>query len=195
MHIRDLRAKSVIPAALGMGMLGVVVAAALAPDTGAVPAGTACPYGVCPTTTMDLLPWEVTLGVLVAVAVVLAILILRRRRRGGGAAPGPVEPWSGEGPTPPGEGPSPPAAAPAAGVVPAAAYLETPEDVGVPPPAVPAPAVAPPKPSGGEADIDSLMQELDKISNEILKRGGPKSGQTQSADSSSSESESGGGSS
>ena len=59
-----------------------------------------------------------------------------------------------------------------------APYLEQPEDVSSPPSsvtvvpgAVGAAAVV--GADAGEADIDSLMQELDKISGEILQRGTP----------------------
>jgi hypothetical protein len=180
----QLRRSTLVPAGLGFGMLAVVVAAALTPATGAVPADTSCPYGVCPAPSNMLLPWEIALGVLLVVAAVLVALILMRRRgrRGG---PGPVEPWSGDGGEPPAGagGPSPPSGAmapAAAGAVAAAApatYLETPEDVGAPPPPVPpTPSAAPGGEGTSESDIDSLMKELDKISNEILKRGGPKAG-------------------
>ena len=179
MGFEKTRHRSVVPVALGLAMLGVLLAGAVAPNTGAVPVDTQCPYGVCPAPTNNLLPWEIAFAVLVLVAIALALLIILRRRRGGrGGAPGPVEPWSGRAPPAGAEGPQPPsavdAAVPAAG---AAAYLETPEDFGTPPPTVAGPVVpSPPPAEGAEADIDSLMQELDKISNEILKRGGPKTG-------------------
>lgn len=167
-------------------MLAVVILSAVAPGTGAVPADTNCPYGVCPPPEQNLLPWEIALVILVVVAVLLAVLILMRRRRGGrGGSPGPVEPWTPRGP-PAGAGAEAPAPATSAAVAPAVAavpaYLETPEDVGAPPPSVSAAAGAggaAAAAGGAEADIDSLMQELDKISNEILKRGGPKTGKDQ----------------
>ncbi|HYK93178.1 MAG TPA: hypothetical protein VEY07_03945 [Thermoplasmata archaeon] len=193
-------ARSVVPIALAIAMLGVVTLSVLAPITGAVPADTNCPYGVCPSVQNNLLPWEIALGILILVAVLLALLIaLRRRRRGGGGAPGPVEPWTPAGP-PAGAGVEAPMAPPVAPAVVAAppVYLETPEDVGAPPPSVPAaapPPAAPAAAGGAEADIDSLMQELDKISNEILKRGGPKTGKDAATDSNTSDTEGSGGSS
>jgi hypothetical protein len=58
--------------------------------------------------------------------------------------------------------------------IPAAEYVETPEDVGSAPPTLGTPPGAPAAASGAkpeaEPDIDSLMAELDKISGEILKR-------------------------
>ena len=152
----------------GLVVLAAVLVLAFLPNTGAIPADTSCPYGNCSTTNNGPATlWYVLLGALVLVAAALgAILLLRRRRAPPPAAP--VEPWSG--PTGgPGEAPGGGPVAPAA--VGAAAYLETPEDVGHPGPEVPA-AEAPPAAEGG-ADIDSLMQELDKISGEILQRGKP----------------------
>lgn len=177
--------RRLIPAVLGIAMLGVVVAAALTPNSGAVPATTSCPYGNCPTTNSGssnpLLPWELALVALLVIAVILSLVLLSRRRRGRGGTPppsGPMEEWSGG---PPGPGaPSGMDVAPAAAVAGAgaaaapAAYLETEEDVAAPPPTMPAPAPTPPAAGGSESDIDSLMKELDKISSEILKRGTPK---------------------
>ncbi len=161
-----------IAIAFGVGLLAVVIAAALAPNTGAVPAQTSCPYGVCQSSQPSSFLWTGILIGLIAIAAVLGAIVLYRRRR---APPpsGPVEPWAGAGgagagavaaaaPAPP--PPSPPVGAP---------YVETPEDVGHPIPPVPAPA-APPAGEGAEPDIDSLMRELDKISGEILKRSTPK---------------------
>ncbi|MGA7922403.1 MAG: hypothetical protein WCA77_00280, partial [Thermoplasmata archaeon] len=63
------------------------------------------------------------------------------------------------------------------------AYVEGPEDFSGPAPEVPAAAAAggaagtaagAAAAEGGEADIDSLMKELDRISTEILKKGPPK---------------------
>lgn len=162
--------RSLVPLVLGIGMLIVLVAAALTPNTGALPAQTNCPYGVCPPSSNNNLLWEGVLGGLIVVAgALLAILLLRRRRRAQPAA-GPVEPWEG------GAGGAAVAAAPAApgpAPPPGAAYIEGPEDVGQSIPV--APPAAPASPEGAEGDIDSLMKELDKISGEILKRSGPKS--------------------
>lgn len=172
-----------IPLALSVGMVLVVVLAALVPNTGLVAAQSNCQYSSCSTSSGNGSPivWYAALGLLIVVAAVLGALLYLRRRRGGGGA-GPVEPWTAsdagataaaapamgevEPPVMPSEPPSVP---PGAG----AAYLEGPDDVGAAPVAPPSPATTPA--AGGEADIDSLMQELDKISGEILKRGTPKS--------------------
>ena len=171
------RAGRLVPIALGVAMIAIIVAAGLAPNTGAVPAQSNCQYGSCPSNAA--FPWWlVALIVVVVVAALAAALVLLRRRRpptGTGAGPaastGPSSGAMGGAP------PTPPAAAPA--------YLETPDDVGtnlpnVPtPPASSAPAAAAAGGAGaaagaagaeGEPDIDSLMAELDKISGEILKR-------------------------
>ena len=171
----NARTGRIVPIALGVAMVAIIVAAGLAPNTGAIPAQSNCQYGSCPAST-PFPWWAVAAIVIVVVAALAAALILLRRRRpptGTGAPPagstGP-SPRTGAG-TPP----SPPAAAPA--------YLETPEDVGsnlphvptTPAPAPVAPAAAAARGAGaaaaeGEPDIDSLMAELDKISGEILKR-------------------------
>lgn len=159
-------------------MLAVVVAAAFAPNTGVVQAQTNSGYPAPSVTPVSPYVYlGIAAGVIVA-GLLVALLVLSRRRRKPPTAEGaPVQPWQ-EGPPGPAGGPpgAPPAAAPA--------YLETPEDVGHPPPVVPAAKPPPPSvPAGaaapaageGEPDIDSLMAELDKISGEILKRA-PKKG-------------------
>ncbi|MCI4339779.1 MAG: hypothetical protein L3J73_00720 [Thermoplasmata archaeon] len=155
---------------VGLTVIAAVLVVAFLPNTGAIPADTSCPYGNCSTTgNGPATLWYVLLGALVLVAAALgAVLLLRRRRAPAPAAS--VEPWSG--PTSGTlEGPEGAPAAAAGGVAPA--YLETPEDVGHPGPDVPAGEGA--APAEGGADIDSLMQELDKISGEILQRGKPQS--------------------
>lgn len=187
-----------IPVALSAGMVLIVVLAALLPNTGVVAAQSNCQYSSCTTTSGGGSPiiWYAALGLLLLVAAVLGALLYLRRRRGGGGS-GPVEPWTGtdagataaaapasgevEPPLMPSETPTVP---PGAG---GAAYLEGPEDVGAAPVAPPVAAASPA--AGGEADIDSLMQELDKISGEILKRGTPK---TPNADAGSDEETDGG---
>lgn len=172
-----------LPVALSAGLVLLVVLVALLPNTGVVAAQSNCQYSSCTTTSGGSSPiiWYAALGLLLVVAAALGAL-LYLRRRGGGDGSGPVEPWTGtdagataadapaggevEPPLMPTETPMVP---PGAG---GAAYLEGPDDVGAAPVAPPVPA-APATPSG-EADIDSLMQELDKISGEILKRGAPK---------------------
>lgn len=163
------RARPGIGTALGVAMLVVAIAAAWAPNAGALPAQVSCQYGICTSTQSGIQAWQIALVVLlILIALIVAVLLLRRRRPPEAAA---VEPWSG--PAYPGE------AAPESAVVPEGAaappgpapYLETPEDVGtpMPEPAAPTPPAAPP----GGADIDSLLKELDTISGEILKRGQP----------------------
>ena len=165
-------------------MLAVIVAAALSPNLGAVPAQTNSQYSQ-PSST-GLSGWEIGAIAAVVIAAALALAIgFMRRRRPPTAASVPVQPWQGgAGPgaappaplMPPPPPPGPPAAAPA--------YLETPEDVGQAPPTVTAGKVAGAGATGAaagaaaeeaEPDIDSLMAELDKISGEILKRA-PKKG-------------------
>jgi len=175
------RNRRVVPVALGVVLLAIVVAAGLAPNTGAVSAQGNCEYGQCVANT-GIQWWVLAAIVIVVVAALGAALVLLRRRRspprsGMMAAPPPVGPTGGVGPRAP--PPPPPAAAPA--------YLETPDDIGRTLPNVP---TSPPAKAGaaaggaagagaagtaaeGEPDIDSLMAELDKISGEILKR--PKS--------------------
>jgi len=151
-------------------MLAVIIAAGLFPNTGTVQAQSACPYGGC-SSSSSIPTWEIV-SVLVAIAAgaIAGALLLMRRRRQPPPPAAPMEPWQ-EGP------PAAGGAVAAAPVGPTPPYIETPEDVGQAPPAVaptkaaagPAAAVAPAA-AEGEPDIDSLMAELDKISNEILKK-------------------------
>jgi hypothetical protein len=158
------RKKHVVPIALGLAMLGIIVGAGLSPNTGAAPAQTTCPYGVCPTSSNGIAPWEIALVViLLLLAALIAVLLLRRRTRSGP----PGEETSGTLAPPGAGGPGmtplePPIIAP---------YVETPEDIGTPPVAPPPPPIPPA--AEGEGDIDSLLKELDNISGEILKRGAP----------------------
>jgi hypothetical protein len=173
------RAKGIVPAVLGVAMLAVVLAAALSPDLGSVPAQTSTtPYSQpsSSSTGLSALDWISLLVVVLLVGVIVALMVLRTRRNrpppggeppmGGTAGPplGAAGFTGGAPPTPPGAGP---------------AYLETPEDVGMTPPvvagaaaagAVGAVASAPAAGAQSPEDIDSLMAELDRISNEILKR-------------------------
>jgi len=154
-----------VPLALGLAMLAVVLAAGLYPNGGTVSAqSSSCPYGVCPSSSSAVPAWEyASILVVVAAAVIIGLLlVLRRRRRppaekvipGGAGVAGPMPP----------SGPPPP-------------YLETPEDVGHPPPTVMRPAgggvagaAAAPAAPEAVSDIDALMAELDKISADILKK-------------------------
>jgi hypothetical protein len=167
--------RRLVPLGLGAAMLATVIAAALTPNIGAVPAQSSCQYGTCSSGTSTPFPWWIVAVVVVIVAaLVLAYLLVGRRRRPPARGLRPAEaavPPSGAaggGPEAPG-GPA------------AAAYVETPEDVGAAMPSVAgvaggaagagAAAGAPEE----EPDIDALMAELDKISGEILKKP-PKTG-------------------
>ncbi len=164
-------------------MLGVVIAAAMAPNFGAASAQTSTPYQVpskAPSG-LSVYDWLGIAAILIIAALLAAVFLLRRRRRQPPTTgPPPVQPWHEGGPPSGAGGPAPPAP-PAA----APAYLETPEDVGHGLPVVPpagagaaaggAAAGAGAAAAEGEPDIDSLMAELDKISSEILKRA-PKKG-------------------
>ncbi len=178
--------RRIVPAALGTAMLAILVAAALSPNTGAIPAQSNCTYGTCPSSTTPFPWWIVALVVALVVVALVALLVVMRRRRPPTSGSS-MTPWSGGTSPPPGANPptGPPSAAPAAA---SPAYLETAEDVGHAPPAVSVPTVAAGAGAGaaagagagaaageGEPDIDSLMAELDKISGEILKRA-PKKG-------------------
>lgn len=172
------RGRRIVPVALGAAMLAVVIAAAISPNLGAVPAQTNNQYGQGGSS--GLSPWLVggIVAAVVVAALALAFLFLRRRRRPPATPTAPVQPWQG-GPGPAAAPPVPPTPPPAAPLPPPAApaYLETPEDVGQAPPTIPPAkgAAAAGTAAEAEPDIDSLMAELDKISGEILKRA-PKKG-------------------
>jgi hypothetical protein len=180
------RTSRIVPIALGLALLVLIVAAGLAPQTGAVPAQSNCQYGQCAPNTS--VPWWVFAAIAILIVALLAVaLILLRRRR---PPVSPITPAEGAvgGPT-----------AGAAGTVspppsPVPPYVEIPEDMGavaaasapatVPSAVSPAAAdvalgaaaagagaaVAATAADSDEPDIDSLMAELDKISSEILKR-------------------------
>lgn len=87
---------------LGLGMLGVVVAAGLSPNAGVVRAASNCTYGQC-VSSQPFPLWAVASSVAaVVVALLLALLLLRRRRRPGQ----PPSEWQGPG----GAGGAPPGA-------------------------------------------------------------------------------------
>ena len=98
-----------MPLSLGLGMLGVVVAAGLSPNAGVVRAASNCTYGNC-VSSQPFPLWAVASSVAaVVVALLLALLLLRRRRRpgqspsewegpGGGAAPPGASGPGGQGP-------------------------------------------------------------------------------------------------
>jgi hypothetical protein len=173
-------------------MLATVVAAALSPNIGAIPAQTSCQYSTCSSGTSTPFPWWIV-GVIavIVVALIAAYLVFGRKKppTKGGSGPSAWEPPAGAagggaaaaGSTAP---PTPPSTAPAYAGGPTASYLETPEDVGAVLPATAAGAAggaaagaAAGNSANGEEepDIDSLMAELDKISGEILKKA-PKTG-------------------
>jgi LPXTG-motif cell wall-anchored protein len=167
--------------AVGLGAVAAVVLIALLPNTGLLVAQSAAQYGQSAPAAGAGTPWLVVLAVLALIAIALAILLFRRRSPR--PPPEPVEsasvsPGTGGGPSGPAAaedtfGAPDAAIASAAVAVPAgAAYLEGPDDVGASLPAA-VPVTVPPAAGGaeGEADIDSLMKELDKISGEILKKG------------------------
>ncbi|HEY6237554.1 MAG TPA: hypothetical protein VIZ68_00005, partial [Thermoplasmata archaeon] len=118
----------------------LLVAIALIPNVGALPAATSCQYGGCdtPNNTSSGL-WYGLLAALVIVAIALGLLLLMRRRRAKPGGSGPVEPWAGEGAAV-GVAGAPAALGGPSGApevmdvtpdVPAgASYIETPEDVG-----------------------------------------------------------------
>ncbi len=155
--------KRFIPLGLGAAMLATVLAAALSPNIGAVPAQTSCQYGTCPAATTSTFPWWIV-GVIIALvaALVLAYLLVGRRRRPPkGRAPTAVPPAPPSGAAT-GAPPAPPA--------PSHPYIETPEDVGAAMPAMAGAGAGAAAGAEGEPDIDALMAELDKISGEILKK-------------------------
>jgi hypothetical protein len=179
--------RRIVPLALGVGMLAVVLAAALAPNTGAIPAQSSCQYGTCPSSTTPFPWWIVGVIAVIVAAIAIGLLLLTRRRRPPTGTPAAWTPPAGS--TGAVEGAATPPAGPSGGTGASPAYLETPEDVGQSLPPVGAAAAA--GAAGGaaagaaasgeeEPDIDSLMAELDKISGEILKRA-PKGGQGGSA--------------
>lgn len=157
-----------IPLGLGVAMLATVVAAALSPNIGAVPAQVTSQYGTPNGTTSPFPWWIIAVIVVVVAALLLAYLFFARRRRppaqGARSSAGVSGPPSGASAVPP-----PP------GLAPPSAYTETPEDVGAAMPAVGVGGAVGAGAAGGEPDIDALMAELDKISGEILKKP-PKSG-------------------
>ncbi|MGA9839562.1 MAG: hypothetical protein WBS16_03895, partial [Thermoplasmata archaeon] len=74
------RTTRIVPVALGVAMVAIIVAAGLAPQTGAIPAQSSCQYGNCPAGTG--LPWWVfaAIAILVVAALAAALVLLRRRR-------------------------------------------------------------------------------------------------------------------
>jgi hypothetical protein len=163
--------RRIVPVSLGAAMLAVVIAAALVPNAGAVPASSNCPYGNCSSSPATIPVWELaSIGAIIVLGLLIGLFLLMRRRR----------PPAEEAPAAYAAGGAPPAGAVEQGPssapedMSAAAYVETADDVGTAPPSIAAPAAAAGAGAGAaaesEPDIDSLMAELDKISGEILKR-------------------------
>ncbi|MCI4334295.1 MAG: hypothetical protein L3K04_01475 [Thermoplasmata archaeon] len=177
------RLRRVLPGLLAAGMLAVLLTLALAPATGAVRADSSCQYGNCssPSNGVPVWAWGAVGGLLFLIILLMAVLVFRHRRRGSSPPSTAVPPDAGVAATmgPEDGGPEAPydAMGPAgAAAVPAAApaYLETEDDVAAPPTVMPSAAVPTPPPAAGvggeEPNIDSLMDELDRISGEILKK-------------------------
>lgn len=148
----DLRRRAVVPLSLGLGMLGVVVAAGLSPNTGVVRAASNCTYGQC-AATQTFPIWAVASAVaVVLVALLLALLLLRRRRRPGQ----PPSEWQGPGGpgAPPDSGATTAEEMGTAGAIAGSTAMAppawhegaTPDD-----PYAPAPSETGPPPSGGES--------------------------------------------
>jgi type IV secretory pathway TrbL component len=163
---------------VGVALVVLALGVGFASGSTVTPAQTGCSYGQCPQT-FALSTIEIVLILLAIIAVALAVLWLRGRRRRAAAGAEPVTPWQA-GP-PPGEGGAAAdelaagaVGAGAAGAAVAASYVEGPEDQSVPQPGMPTAPGAAGAAAGEEPDIDSLMQELDKISGEILQRNAPK---------------------
>ncbi|HTP54208.1 MAG TPA: hypothetical protein VML94_04480 [Thermoplasmata archaeon] len=179
----DIARRRIVPAALGIAMLAVVVAAAFVPNVGTVQAATNCPYGNCSTPSSSFPTWELaSIGAIVVLFLLVGLFVLMRRRR----PPASEAPYGGSaaGGAPPSGAMEAGPAAPYPEEPASAAYVETPEDVAAPPPTISAPPAVGAAGAGAgaasaeaEPDIDSLMAELDKISGEILKRT-PKKGST-----------------
>jgi hypothetical protein len=171
-------ARRIVPLALGAAMLAVVVAAAFAPNAGVAAAASNCTYGQCPSSSNSVPIWELaTIGAVVVLVALVGLFLLMRRRRSpppegaAMAASGPVPP-AGASQSSAGMGEFPETPEPPMGAA-SPSYVETPEDIGTPPPTLGGPAAGGAAAAGkaeAEPDIDSLMAELDKISGEILKR-------------------------
>jgi len=147
-----------IPATLAVLMLGFIVAASLAPDTGVVSADSSCPYGNCQSPSTPF--WQsttgyATIGGIIAVVVVAALLAVYFMRRGGGRPSAAPPGAAGGGEEAPAE------EAPA--VEEEAPMEEAPPEGGAPP-AEGTPEWSEDQPESG--DINGLMKEIDKLTKE-----------------------------
>ena len=155
--MRDPTKRRLIPTSLAVLMLGFVLAASLAPDTGTVAADSSCPYGNCVSPSPPF--WSssagyAAIGGIVAVGVVAALLALYFLRRGrGGAARAPRGASGGAGAEPPAEEAPPSAAEGPAWESPTEGEAPAPEE----------PAVPPSGGKEGDASIDDLLRDIDDL--------------------------------
>lgn len=161
--LRSARMRRVIPATLSGAMLLVILAAALAPNTGAISADSSCQYGNCTQSNpgIPIWLWGAIGGIILAAVLAAVFLLYFRRRRGGASTAGRIESEMG------------PTAGAAAGTEAAEmpAYMETESDIGAAPAVLPPAGAGAPAPAAGEEpNIDSLMDELDRISGEMQKK-------------------------
>src|SRR4029077_4102433 len=78
------RSRPAVPVLVSVGLLMLVIAAALLPNLGIVAAQSNCPYGSCTSSApANYNTYYAVLAVLAIVAVALAILLFMRRRKGG----------------------------------------------------------------------------------------------------------------
>ena len=171
----------VLPVALGATLLIALLGAALLPALGVVSADTSCVYN-CTTSSPSTPLWAwAAIGIIVVAAILSTAFLLMRRNR---SRP-PAEPYNGPSEGAAGvagagavAGAEEPEAPPATETAPNgnAAYIEQPEDTAAPPAVLASGAAAGAAAgavAGAAADdtnIDALMDELDKISGEILKK-------------------------
>lgn len=162
--------RKVIPSALGVAMLGVVVAAALTPNVGVIPAQAGCQYGNCGPPAPNYTYVYLGIAAVIVAGIIAGVLLGRRRRRG------PAEEFAGRRAPP--RAPVAEYEEPPAGAVGGEMeyFEEAPPPVEPEVPMGPEAPGAPPGEGPTTSDIDSLMDELDRISGEILKKGPPKRG-------------------
>jgi hypothetical protein len=154
----DRQRGRMVPLSLALAMLAIIVAAGLTPNANAVQAQSNCTYSQCVASTP--FPIWVVAGAVVAVVIALlaALLLLRRRRREPPPPPPVVEESLGAPPPPPEAGPIAPWEGPATLPPPVAGPIEPGWEEG-----------APAEPPPAKGDIDSLLEELNKISGEMSK--------------------------
>ena len=178
------KGQSIFVAILGSALLLVVVAAALTPNFGTVSAQSSCPYGNCTSGSGSSFPWtELFIGLAVILAaLILAMLAIYYRRRKPPADDDSDVP-GGAGSTGIGTTPPPSTGTTQIGTSAEAgpSYLDATKFFGtIPPPPDEAGSGATAawagttsyaaRSVGVEADLDSILAEIEKISGEILKR-------------------------